>query len=118
VSVEQINYGILQNQQQDLRHDAGHANKRIDSSKADRDAPETSGSYDALTQSLVTCDKAENGARAIGNSLMNVTVWMVLKARIVHLEPRPLQERGYLHCCGLLSVHTDSKGLDASKKEE
>jgi hypothetical protein len=42
----------------DSRHDAGHADERVDASEADADTPEPSRTHNSLTKSFIACSEA------------------------------------------------------------
>lgn len=102
----------------DVRHDTGHANETIHTAEADTDAPQTCRSDDALAELFVACFKREHGSVAIGNTFVNLPSRVVGQTGIVSHKAKAGKQLCNDHGTGLLTVHTDRQGLDASQEQE
>lgn len=101
-----------------VRHSAGHADERIDTSEADADTPKPGGGNNLLAQGLISSSETEYSTRSVGDSFVNIPIRVRFQPGIEDVETEAVEHLGNESGSGLLSVHTDSEGFHAPQEEE
>lgn len=71
---------------QNVRHDTGHTDQRIDAAEANTDGPQACAGDDAFADVLVTCGKTQDCTIANGDAFVDIAVGMVGEAGIESRE--------------------------------
>lgn len=74
-----------------VRHGTGHADQRIDATKADTNGPQSCASHDAFADVLVACSKTQDCTMTNGDAFVDIAVGMVWEAGIESGEPEGIE---------------------------